>query len=52
MTPENIENLMFLTLNKRREINYEDIAIKLEKKIRFLNVGLFMKFKADELSIH
>ena len=32
MTPENLENLMFLTLNKGREINYQDIAIKLAKK--------------------
>ena len=31
MTPENLENLMFLTLNKGREINYQDITIKLAK---------------------
>ena len=35
MTAENLENLMFLTLNKGREINYTDIAIKLAKKHDF-----------------
>ena len=35
MTAENLENLMFLTLNKGREINYTDIAIKLAKKLDF-----------------
>ena len=35
MTSENLENLMFLTLNKGREINYQDIAIKLTKNMIF-----------------
>ena len=35
MTAENLENLMHLTLNKGREINYTNIAIKLAKKHDF-----------------
>ena len=35
MKPQNIEILMFLTLNKNKSIDYKNIAIKLSKKYNF-----------------
>ena len=35
LLPENLENLMFLTLNKDKEVDFENSAMKMARKFNF-----------------
>ena len=38
LLPENLENLMFLTLNKDKEVDFENSAMKMARKFNFWSV--------------